>query len=80
MVINEQISFGQLIMFYSYIGMLVWPMMAVGWVVNVLQRGKASYQRLMEIMKSKSNVPEPEKIDAVVQANKVKAAQKTPVS
>ncbi|AEX86295.1 ABC-type multidrug transport system, ATPase and permease component [Marinitoga piezophila KA3] len=63
MVINEEITFGQLIMFYSYIGMLVWPMMAIGWVVNVLQRGKASYQRLMEIMKSKSNVPEPEKID-----------------
>ncbi|SHE92065.1 ATP-binding cassette, subfamily B [Marinitoga hydrogenitolerans DSM 16785] len=63
MVINNEITFGQLVMFYSYIGMLVWPMMAVGWVVNVLQRGKASYQRLMEIMKSKSSVIEPENID-----------------
>lgn len=64
MVINNQITFGQLVMFYSYIGMLVWPMMAVGWVVNVLQRGKASYQRLKEIMDSKSNVPEPESVDS----------------
>ncbi len=60
MVINEEITFGQLVMFYSYIGMLVWPMMAIGWVVNVIQRGKASYQRLMEIMNSQSSVSEPE--------------------
>lgn len=62
MVINEEITFGQLVMFYSYIGMLVWPMMAVGWVTNIIQRGKASYGRLMEILNSKSNVPEPENI------------------
>lgn len=63
MVINEEITFGQLVMFYSYIGMLVWPMMAVGWVVNVIQRGKASYQRLMEIMNSISSVKEPKEVD-----------------
>ncbi|WP_459994628.1 ABC transporter ATP-binding protein [Marinitoga arctica] len=63
MVINNEITFGQLVMFYSYIGMLVWPMMAIGWVVNILQRGKASYQRLMEILNSKSSVTEPEEIN-----------------
>jgi ATP-binding cassette subfamily B protein len=36
--------------------MLVWPMMAIGWLINIIQRGRASYGRLMDIMNRKSNI------------------------
>lgn len=45
-VINARISLGEFIAFNSYLGMLIWPMMAVGRVINVLQRGSASMDRL----------------------------------
>jgi ATP-binding cassette subfamily B protein len=46
MVIHARITLGDLVAFISYLGMLIWPMMAVGRVINVLQRGAASMERL----------------------------------
>jgi ATP-binding cassette subfamily B protein len=45
-VINARISLGEFVAFNAYLGMLIWPMMAVGRVINVLQRGSASMERL----------------------------------
>ena len=39
-----RISIGSFIMFNTYMGMLVWPMIALGWVVNLMQRGSASLE------------------------------------
>ena len=36
-------------MFYSYLGSLVWPMIGMGWVINIIQRGMASAARLNKI-------------------------------
>jgi len=47
--INERITIGGFIAFYSYLGMLVWPMIAIGWIVDMYQRGTASLKRLNEI-------------------------------
>lgn len=66
-VIGGSISLGQFVAFSSYLAMLTWPMMAIGWVVNLLQRGAASMGRLEKIMKIKpaiadgpvSDQPEP---------------------
>ncbi|MGC9384122.1 MAG: ABC transporter ATP-binding protein [Kosmotogaceae bacterium] len=55
-VILEQITLGKFVTFTSYLGMLVWPMMAIGWLINIIQRGRASYGRLMDIMNRKSNI------------------------
>ena len=52
------ISIGQLIAFFNYIGMLVWPMFAIGRFFNVIQRGNASYDRVSELMNEKSNINE----------------------
>ncbi|AEH51342.1 ABC transporter ATP-binding protein [Pseudothermotoga thermarum] len=60
MVIREQVSLGEFVAFNSYLGMLTWPMMAFGFVLNVIQRGRASYKRIMEIMKEKPHVVEPD--------------------
>lgn len=50
LVLSGQISLGALIAFYSYLGILVWPMIALGWVTNIFQRGAASMGRLNHIL------------------------------
>ena len=47
------ISLGQLVSFIAYIGMLVWPMFAIGRLFNVLERGNASYDRVNELLHEK---------------------------
>ena len=37
-------------MFNTYMGMLMWPMIAMGWVVNLMQRGTASLKRINELL------------------------------
>ncbi len=53
MVINGVVSLGDFVAFIAYLGMLVWPFIALGFVVNVLQRGRASLERLRMIMSEK---------------------------
>jgi ATP-binding cassette subfamily B protein len=50
MVIKNQISLGDLIAQTSYVGMLVWPMVSIGWVVNIIERGLASLKRINQIL------------------------------
>ena len=50
MVIDKEITIGMFVAFISYIGMLTWPMMAIGWVVNVMERGVASMKRINEFL------------------------------
>src|SRR6056297_3149942 len=49
LVIDEVISLGDFVAFNSYLGLLTWPMMAVGFVINLMQRGTASLKRLNKI-------------------------------
>lgn len=49
-VMYGTISLGTLIAFYSYMAQLVWPMIALGWVTNIFQRGAASMGRLDYIL------------------------------
>jgi ATP-binding cassette subfamily B protein len=49
LTILESISTGDFVAFMSYLGLLAWPMMALGWAVNVIQRGAASMDRLNRI-------------------------------
>lgn len=50
MVIKGDLSLGQFVSFITYLGLLTWPMMAIGGVVNMLQRGIASMKRLNLIL------------------------------
>ncbi len=47
-----QITPGDFVAFFSYLGLLTWPMMATGWVANLIQRGKASLDRIERIMET----------------------------
>ena len=49
-VINERMTVGELVAFNSYLMMLGWPMIAFGWVTNLLQRGMASWKRMLEVL------------------------------
>jgi ATP-binding cassette subfamily B protein len=50
LVIGGKISIGQFVQFTLYLGYLIWPMIALGWVINIFQRGMASMGRLHQIM------------------------------
>ncbi|MDQ3070728.1 MAG: ABC transporter ATP-binding protein/permease [Acidobacteriota bacterium] len=54
-VVAERMTLGEFVAFNSYLVMLSWPMIAFGWVTNIIQRGMASWKRMLEIMES---VPE----------------------
>jgi ATP-binding cassette subfamily B protein len=49
-VVEHRISLGEFFAFNSYLAMLSWPMIAFGWVTNILQRGMASWGRMLEVM------------------------------
>ena len=49
-VIAGRMSVGDLVAFNTYLMMLAWPMIAFGWVTNLVQRGTASWKRILEVM------------------------------
>ena len=49
-VIRARITLGEFVAFNAYLAMLNWPMFAFGWVTNVLQRGMASWKRMLEVL------------------------------
>jgi ATP-binding cassette, subfamily B, multidrug efflux pump len=59
-LLQHRISLGSFVMFNTYTGMLVWPMIALGWVVNLMQRGTASWNRIMELMREQPSIAERE--------------------
>ncbi len=54
--IIQTISPGDFVAFISYLGLLTWPMMALGWVVNLIQRGRASLDRIGSILQSQPEI------------------------
>ncbi len=58
-VLAHRISIGDFVMFNTYMGMLVWPMIALGWVVNLMQRGTASLGRINQILEEQPTIAAP---------------------
>ena len=58
--IRGEITIGEFIAFFQYLSMLVWPMIAIGWIVDMYQRGTASLQRLNEIFVLKPEITDAE--------------------
>jgi ATP-binding cassette, subfamily B, multidrug efflux pump len=52
-VIDGQLSIGELVSFTSYLGLLIWPMLAFGWLFNIVERGRASYDRITDLLSEK---------------------------
>ena len=60
MVQEGNVTVGNLVTFISYLDMLVWPLMAIGFLFNITQRGKVSYQRIDNLLSQESPVKDPE--------------------
>jgi ATP-binding cassette subfamily B protein len=58
-LLNHKITLGGFVMFNTYMGMLVWPMIAMGWVVNLMQRGIASLSRINEMLRAQASIAAP---------------------
>jgi ATP-binding cassette subfamily B protein len=55
-VILQEITMGDFVAFTSYLGILIWPMIAIGWVINILQRGAASMGRINKLLDTKPEI------------------------
>jgi ATP-binding cassette subfamily B multidrug efflux pump len=62
LVVLGDISLGDFVAFTGYLGIAIWPMMAIGWVVNTLQRGMASMDRLNMIFRVKPKITDREDV------------------
>ena len=63
--IFARITPGDFVAFISYLGLLTWPMMALGWVTNLIQRGRASLDRLDKIFSTQPDLSEAQDAIAV---------------
>ncbi|MGB4339628.1 MAG: ABC transporter ATP-binding protein [Candidatus Hydrothermia bacterium] len=65
-VILNEISLGDFVAFSSYLGMMIWPMIAIGFLVNIVQRGSASMHRIESALKIEpeiKNLPTTRKVE-----------------
>jgi ATP-binding cassette, subfamily B, multidrug efflux pump len=65
LVFNQELTLGELVSFNVYLGMLIWPMFAIGELINIMQRGNASLDRLNETLSYSMDVADPHQPVAV---------------
>lgn len=53
---NGELTIGELISFTTYLGLLIWPMLAFGWLFNIVERGRASYDRVAKLLREKVEI------------------------
>jgi ATP-binding cassette subfamily B protein len=59
LVVRGTITVGAFVAFGLYLGMLTWPLIALGWVVNLFQRGAASMTRLLDVLDAEAEIRSP---------------------
>ena len=67
-VLRGEITAGTFLMFISFLPVLTWPMIGLGIVVNILQRGTASLERLTELMQQRSSIADGQATDYAIDA------------
>lgn len=55
-VVQQRLTLGQLTQFTLYLGQFIWPMLAFGWLFNIMERGRASYDRVRALLEVESEV------------------------
>lgn len=60
-VLNHELTIGQLISFTTYLGLLIWPMLAFGFLFNIVERGRASYDRVVRLLQETVEIKDDEK-------------------
>jgi ATP-binding cassette subfamily B protein len=69
-VINGELTLGEITAFIVYLGILIWPMIAFGWVINIIQQAEASMKRLNKIFSEPYEITETEKTNYSVKTIK----------
>ncbi|WP_108650460.1 ABC transporter transmembrane domain-containing protein [Dongshaea marina] len=59
LIVDKQMTLGELTSFTLYLGQLIWPMFALAWLFNLLERGNASSERIERLLAEHSRVAEP---------------------
>ncbi|WP_019121374.1 ABC transporter ATP-binding protein [Brevibacillus massiliensis] len=77
LVFHSQISLGDLVAFNMYLGLLIWPMFAFGWMINIIQRGGASLKRLQELFAEQPEVTDSADADGDLAAGGIRAEKLT---
>jgi ATP-binding cassette, subfamily B, multidrug efflux pump len=67
MVVSGSITLGEFVAFGAYLSMLLWPMVAIGWVTNLFERGEASMGRINEILDAPIDIQDenPEVVEGI---------------
>ncbi len=55
MVIENKMTLGEIVAFIAYLSILIWPVIAFGWIINIVQQASASMKRLLKIFNEKSD-------------------------
>ncbi|WP_181349317.1 ABC transporter ATP-binding protein [Thalassobacillus sp. CUG 92003] len=71
LVFQNVMTLGELVSFNIYLGMLIWPMFAVGELINVMQRGNASLDRVNETLDYRPDVEDPEPVPVLTKPEKI---------
>ncbi|MGD2116277.1 MAG: ABC transporter ATP-binding protein [Acidobacteriota bacterium] len=60
LVVRGAITVGQFVTFQLFLSRLIWPMIAIGWVINLVQRGSASLGRILKILETEPDIADPD--------------------
>lgn len=61
LVMNHRLSPGELVAFLQYLGILAWPVIAIGWMTNLFQRGMASLKRIQALLDARPAITSPDR-------------------
>ncbi|MFM4703569.1 ABC transporter transmembrane domain-containing protein [Aeromonas bivalvium] len=60
LVLQDELTLGELTSFTMYLGQLIWPMFAIAWLFNIIERGSAAYSRIEHLLGEHGEIREPE--------------------
>lgn len=70
-VINGQMTLGNISEFIIYLGQLTWPMIAIGWIINIIQRAAPSMKRILAITDLKPDIADNNETDKSITLDKI---------
>ncbi|BEE17958.1 multidrug ABC transporter permease/ATP-binding protein [Aeromonas enteropelogenes] len=68
LVLQGELTLGELTSFTMYLGQLIWPMFAIAWLFNIIERGSAAYSRIESLLAERSDIEDPAQPQALTSA------------
>lgn len=56
LIVNQRLTLGELTSFTMYLGFLIWPMFAFGWLLNIVERGRVAYERIVAVLETPESI------------------------